>query len=263
MRFAMRLAYDGAGYFGYVRQPEKNTVESVFLRALGECAGVDPRSCRYAVATRTDRGVSALGQTVAVDLKREITEMELNSRLPEDVVVLSVIDVRDEFNPRFNAVEKHYRYVHRIPPDFDVQEARKVAGIFEGRHDFAAFCRREPGRSTVSEVKRVMVRRTGSLLVMDFFSRSFLWQQVRRMSGAIIGAGCGRAGEGTVRDLLENPEGKGFPPADPEGLFLVDIRYRGLRFRPEESARRRFLHHLEGCGRDVCRVMADMLKNRF
>ncbi|MEM2875014.1 MAG: tRNA pseudouridine(38-40) synthase TruA [Candidatus Hadarchaeales archaeon] len=264
MRFGMLVAYDGRGYFGYVRQPGMRTVESVLFDAISGCAGkLDLRKCRYRAATRTDRGVSALGQVVALDLSREVAEGEINSLLPEDVAVLSVREVRDVFNPRYHAVEKHYRYVCEVSDEFDAGTARRAGRLFEGRHDFRAFCRREPGRSTVSHVKRVIVRKIDCRLVMDFFARSFLWQQVRRMSSAIIAAGLGNMHVGEIEGLLSEPGARGFPPADPDGLFLVGIRYRGIRFPPEDGARRRFLGYLERCDRLVCREMLEVLKNRF
>lgn len=264
MRYAMLMAYDGRNYFGYVRQPGVKTVESVFLGAIGGCAeGFDARRSRYRVATRTDRGVSALGQVVALDLPGEVAEGDVNSLLPEDIAVLSIREVWDVFDPRRHAVEKHYRYVCEVPDKFDADAARRAGRLFEGRHDFRAFCRREPGRSTVSELKRVIVRKPDSRLVMDFFARSFLWQQVRRISGAIISAGMGKTSLEEVEELLNNPGTRGFPPADPDGLFLVEVRYRGIRFSAEKSAKDRFAGYLERCGRVVCWEMAGMLKNRF
>jgi len=263
MRFAMSLAYDGRNYYGYVRQPGLKTVESVLFEAIGKSMDFEPVAARYKVATRTDRGVSAIGQVVAIDLPREVGPAEINSHLPEDVAVLSVHEVKDIFDPRFHAVGKHYRYICEVTEKFDVGAARKTAMLLEGHHNFAAFCRREQGRSTLSEVKRVMVRKVGSFLIMDFFARSFLWQQVRRMSSTIIGAGYGRMGESEVSELLKNPGTKGIPPADPEGLFLVEVRYERARFSPDEMAKQRFMEYLKKSEHPVCGAMVETLKNRF
>jgi len=264
VRVALVLAYDGGRYFGYVRQPGRVTVESVVIGAMEKLTGgLDLRGSRYRVATRTDRGVSALGQVIALDLQREIEEEELNRLLPDDIAVLSVAEVRENFNPRVHAYAKHYRYVCEAPEGFDLRAARNAAWLLEGVHDFAAFCRRESGRRTVAELERAIVRKAGSTIVMDFIAHHFLWQQVRRMVTAIVSAGCGRLDPDELREILERPEGRGIRPASPDGLFLVEVKYRGMRFPIDAAAKRRFLSYLSGSERLVCRAMAEMLNNKL
>ena len=65
-RVAIKLAYDGTKFRGFQRQPEGETVEGALVRALGRIGAVSsPRECGYRSSSRTDRGVSALGNVVS------------------------------------------------------------------------------------------------------------------------------------------------------------------------------------------------------
>jgi len=259
LRHAFIVAYDGARYFGFVRQPGKPTVEAELLKVLRE-SGLysDLKEAKYRVAARTDSGVSAIGQVVALDVVKNPNLNQLNSLLPEDIAVLAVAEVKSDFNPRTQAQSKHYRYVCEFPLGFDLSTARRAVKIFWGVHDFRHFCKHERGKSTTGEISYANVRGQ-KILVFDFIAPAFLWQQVRRMVWALLAVGTGKLAFEKLEQMLEGRAKHAARPAPAEGLFLVGVRYPFLALRPESRLTSRFIAHLKNKGHPVYKVMADLL----
>jgi len=215
------------------------------------------------VAARTDRGVSAIGQVVALDLVERPKLRELNAILPEDIAVLTAAEVKPDFNPRTQALSKHYRYVCEAPLAFDISTARLVSKLFEGMHDFRHFCKHERGKSTTGELKHARVRKQGKMLVFDFIAPAFLWQQVRRMVWAVLAVGTGNLGIEELKLMLEGRAKQSARPAPAEGLFLVSVRYPFLALRQDARAAGEFVEYLEGKGSPACKAMASLLRGNL
>lgn len=250
MRCAFLIAYDGSGYFGFVRQPGKPTVEGELLKAFGRLRFYrELKDSWYRVAARTDRGVSALGQVVALNTLRVPDLEEINSALPDDIAVLCVRGVRESFDPRAQALIKHYRYVCRVPAEFDFASARDAAKSLEGQHDFRCFCKREPGKGTRGAVLHAGIERRGDLLAFDFVAPAFLRQQVRRMVSGVLDVGTGGMDSYEFRTAVEGRAEHSLRPVPPDGLFLVSIGYR-RPFKPVIGASEKFMRYL-GTRRDL------------
>lgn len=154
MRYVFQVAYDGSRYFGFVRQPSRLTIEAELLKAFKECGMYrELKEARFRAAARTDRGVSAVGQVVALDVVEEPNLRLINTHLPNDIAVLAAAEVRPEFDPRRQAQSKHYRYVCEAPPNFNLPLACRATKLFEGLHDFKHLCKHKQGRSTLGELK--------------------------------------------------------------------------------------------------------------
>ena len=260
MRYAFMVAYDGARYFGFVRQPGQPTVEAELLRVFRECGlCFNLKGAEYQVAARTDRGVSAIGQVVALDMIKKPKLEKLNALLPEDIAVLAAAEVKPDFNPRAQAQSKHYCYVCAAPLAFDLSMARQAAKLFEGIHDFRHFCKHEYGKSTTGELKYARVRKQKQILVLDFIAPAFLWQQVRRMVWVLLAVGTGKLSLEHLKQMLEGRAKHAARPAPAEGLFLAGIRYSSFALRPEPRLTSRFIAHLKNKGHPVYKVMADLL----
>jgi len=155
--FKITLAYDGAAFVGWQRQPSGVSIQGLLEDAL---ATLDKRSVAVTGAGRTDAGVHALCQVAAFELRRTdldapIIVRALNAALPPSVRVLSAGEAPAGFHPRFDARAKRYRYriwnrevllpfergrVWHIPaPPLDVDAMSRAARRLEGRHDFGAF----------------------------------------------------------------------------------------------------------------------------
>ncbi|MEM2870508.1 MAG: tRNA pseudouridine(38-40) synthase TruA [Thermoplasmata archaeon] len=239
MRLALKFAYDGRKFGGFARQPCRRTVEGDIIAALQSLrilrSGASPAEIRYGAASRTDAGVSAIGNVIAFDtsFRRESLLPALNARL-ENIWFHSIAEVPEDFRPR-NALMRWYRYHLRVEETGDYEELKRALRSFVGKHDFRNFCRPE-GRSTVRSIRRVRVRRTGSFITVDFFSKGFLWSQVRRMVGAALGVSRGEFQLSELKSALDEPEKRAdFPLAPPEPLFLMDVSY-SFDFKRDERA---------------------------
>jgi len=109
----------------------------------------------------------------------------------------------------------------------------RAAALFEGRHDFAAFCEKPDAQSsTLVVVERSEIVTAGDLILFRVVASHFLWRMVRRLVGALVAVSAGELGDGELRDLLERGEcASGFEPArataPPSGLFLERVLYPG------------------------------------
>lgn len=245
MRYAFLVAYDGTRYFGFVRQPGLPTVEAELLKAFERFELYREFSrTRYRVAARTDRGVSALGQVVALDALKRPNLRALNASLPPDIAILGATKVEPSFDPRRQAMRKHYRYICEAPKGFNPNRARRAARLLLGTHDFRNFCKRERGRSTVMGVERASVR-GGKILTFDFAAEAFLWQQVRRLASALLAVGIGRLTIAMLRKMLDGRLDAPMAPVPPEGLILMKIEYAGLRLEPNPRLAPKFINNLK------------------
>jgi tRNA pseudouridine38-40 synthase len=151
----LTVAYDGTDYAGWQVQPDKPTVQGAIEAAWRE---ITQETIRVTAAGRTDAGVHALGQVVAVvtENRLPITDLHrgLNAVLPEDVAVVALDEAREGFHATYDALGKTYRYqIHngRVPAIFDRRytwhyphaldaEAMHAAGqALVGKHDFSSF----------------------------------------------------------------------------------------------------------------------------
>lgn len=263
MRYAFLVAYDGSRYFGFVRQPGRPTVEAELLRAFERCGLYQElKEAGYRVAARTDRGVSAIGQVVALDVRRKSNVRELNVVLPQDIAVLAAAKVEPDFNPRTQAQSKHYRYVCEALPGFDLSLARQAARLLEGTHDFKQFCKHEHGRLTIGELGHASIRGQ-KILRFDFIARAFLWQQVRRMVGALLAVRTGKLSLDEFKRMLEGQAKQAMRPVPAEGLILVGIRYPSVALRPDERAVSKFIKHLKNRAHPSYEVMARVLLKKL
>ncbi|MGQ9582455.1 MAG: tRNA pseudouridine synthase A [Thermoplasmatota archaeon] len=254
MRLALKFGYDGRSYAGFARQPDRRTVEGEILDALRDlrllAPSAPPREIGYGAASRTDAGVSAVGNVIALNtsFRREALLPALNARL-SDIWLHSWAEVPASFQPQ-RARLRWYRY-HVAPGEAgDPVALGRALEVFVGRHDFRSFCRPE-GRSAVRTIRRIRLRRGGSHPTIDFFAQSFLWGQVRRVVGASLAVSRGELSLSELRAALEGPERRaGFRPAPPEGLVLMDVDY-GFDFTMDARAVELVRRRLEGRVREA------------
>jgi len=244
VRYAFRVAYDGSRYFGFVKQPSRPTIEAELLKAFKRCGLYrELKKVRVRTASRTDRGVSAVGQVVALNVFEEPNLSLINACLPDDIAVLAVAEVESEFDPRRQAQNKHYRYVCEAPLNFDLSLAHRAAKLLNGIHNFKYLCKHEQGRSTLGNIKYASVRGR-EILVFDFIARAFLWQQVRRMVNVLLAVGKGKLNLDELKKMLEGEAKQAMRPAPAEGLILVGIRYPSLVLKPDARTVSKFIKYL-------------------
>ncbi len=224
LRSALRFAYDGTDFEGYPEVEGKRTVEGALIDGIKQQFG----SIEIHSGSRTDRGVSALGNVCAVGSDGPIDTGRLNASL-DGVAVTGIAVVDDDFNPRF-ASWRWYRYLI-TDPAVDPDLAAECARLFIGEHDFSNFSRKDE-RETVRKVLDVRVKRNGTgVLVLDVKGVAFIWNMVRRIAAAVIAVGRGESTVEGVRTAIEKPDvTASFGTAPPEPLILMAISYPGIDF---------------------------------
>jgi tRNA pseudouridine38-40 synthase len=226
MRVALKFAYNGVGFSGYARQPGQKTIEEELVRVLSAQGFImDVKHSCFRTASRTDRGVSALGNVCAFDT--EMSSEELFKVFPldsSDVFVYGIHAVAPGFYPR-HANRREYRYYLRRN-DLDIDAMLSAAGLFTGEHNFQNFARVEPLKDPVRTIDLILVDVQDDFLVIDFSAQTFLWNQIRRVVSALQKVGSGALCLENVRSALDHPERKvDFQLASAEPLFLKDVIY--------------------------------------
>lgn len=242
----LTLAYDGTAFAGWQRQPGQRTVQGVLEDAIEAMDGA-PHRARG--ASRTDSGVHATGQRVGFDPAREIPPYGwvhgLNGKLPDDVAVTAAEAREPGYDPRFDAVGKHYRYVihtgevrdpllrdrvWHVGRPLDVEAMHRAAQLLLGRHDFVAFQAANDERdNTVRTLTRIDVRGAFAddprLVAIDVEGNAFLKNMVRILAGTLVEVGRKRFDAARVGALVAEGAQRpaAGPTAPPQGLTLVSI----------------------------------------
>jgi len=260
VRVRLDIGYDGTDFSGWARQPGRRTVQEELEAALET---VLRRPVQLTVAGRTDAGVHATGQVAHLDLTSTVDGTELARRLrrllPPDVTVHHARAVPPAFDARFGALRRHYAYRIADRPSADAPLRRRTTlgwhhelderGMAEasrpllGEHDFAAFCRRREGATTVRELQRLDWRREpGGVLVGSVGADAFCHNMVRSLVGALIAVGDGRRPPDWPAALLAaGRRSSEVMVAPPHGLTLVGVDYPGDDELAARAARTRAL----------------------
>lgn len=265
-RLRLDLAYDGTDFHGWAAQPGRRTVQGALEAAL---ARVTREPVRVTVAGRTDAGVHARGQVAHLDLSEAALAAlpgrsdreagpalvtRLAGVLPPDVVVRSARIVSGDFDARFGALWRRYRFrisdspaVHdptrrdvlRLRRPLEVVAMARAAEPLTGEHDFLSFCRPREGASTVRTLMDLDVDRPGpdradaGLVVVTVRADAFCHHMVRSLVGALIAVGEGRRGPDWPSRVLAartrtspGPDGIGAAPmCRASGLSLDRVEY--------------------------------------
>lgn len=232
-RVAVKLAYDGSEFYGYQRQPGRRTVEGDLVEALLAVEAVDSaESAGLRSSSRTDRGVSALGNVVSFRTDFSLNGLcsALNSEM-DGIWARSAAAVPEDFNPRW-ARQRWYRY-HLPRDDHDLAYLSSLLGRFVGRHDFSRFSRKDD-RDPVRTIDSIDVSESTGLLLVDLRAESFLWNMVRRIVWMVDACGKGEIDQRYVGPAAaEAPRRVGLVP--PEPLVLMDVDC-GIEFVQDEKA---------------------------
>jgi tRNA pseudouridine38-40 synthase len=254
VRVRMVVAYDGTGFHGYAENPGVRTVAGTLREALERVLG---HAVVLTGAGRTDRGVHAFGQVVSFDARRSALDevglaRSLNTLLRPAIAVRELVVVDDDFDARFSATSRVYRYrvlnspVHdpfrarfawHVPQPIDLAALRLSAVPVVGEHDFAAFCRKPPPRpdGRVPSLRRTVLRAEwrrlpDGLLELEIAANAFCHNMVRALTGTMVEMGMGRRRAGEMLGILHaGDRSLAGRVAPPEGLTLWEVRYDGVR----------------------------------
>ncbi len=243
------IAYDGTDFHGWQIQANKPTIQGEIINVLQRLT--QERIVLHG-AGRTDSGVHALGQVGSFRTKSNLSAEEFqrasNALLPPAIRIVRAEEVGPDFNARWSARGKIYRYrIYRgrvVPPmlwryvlhyPFPLEEdgMREAAAKFVGVHDFASFAAStgseddDNQRSTEREIYSTELVRSpdDEELVFTVNGRSFLRYMVRKMVGTLLEVGRGKLTPVEIDKLYElRDRSRSGPTVPPQGLVMVEVQ---------------------------------------
>ncbi|WP_019547049.1 tRNA pseudouridine(38-40) synthase TruA [Streptomyces sulphureus] len=274
VRVRLDLAYDGREFAGWAKQRGQRTVQGEIEEAL-RVVTRGAAAPELTVAGRTDSGVHARGQVAHVDVPAALWEEQgaqllrrLAGRLPMDVRVWRVAEAAPHFDARFSAVWRRYAYRvtdhpggvdplqrghvlwHNRPLDVDAMN-EAAAGLL-GEHDFAAYCKKREGATTIRTLQQLhWVRREDGVLEGTVRADAFCHNMVRALVGALLFVGDGHRGpQWPAKVLAAGVRDSAVHVVRPHGLTLEEVGYPAdsrLAERNREARNRRTLPGGSGC----------------
>jgi tRNA pseudouridine38-40 synthase len=268
VRIRLDLSYDGRDFSGWARQRDRRTVQGELESALETVLRLDG-PVELTVAGRTDAGVHARGQVAHVDLPEDVWLQHgekllrrLAGRLPHDIRVWRVARAPEGFDARFSALWRRYAYRVGDHPGgvdpllrghvlwydrpLDVDLMNEAAARLLGEHDFAAYCKKREGATTIRTLQRLDWARTpDGIAVATVRADAFCHNMVRALVGAMLLVGDGhRPVDFPAQVLAGRARHSAVNVVRPHGLTLEEVAYPPdhlLAARTRESRNRRTL----------------------
>ncbi len=238
-RVAMRVAYDGAGFAGFQRQPQRRTVEGELVRAL-QALGL---TGGLGFASRTDAGVHADGQVIAfrapaLQSVGEIRE-SLQSKLPPDIQLLDAACAPAHFHPRWSAAGKDYIYRLRerdvaghdgrrnwaITPELPDAALQGAAAELRGSPRLDGFTAAGARNQSAPALTALTIERVEGATAIRFMASAFRRYAIRHMVASLLVQARGEVAPGTCAVVARSPPPYRGPRAPAEGLTLERVHY--------------------------------------
>ena len=243
MRYRIDFSYDGTNFHGYQLQPNLRTVQEELEKAVSYLNKQTYTSVQS--SGRTDKGVHAINQVAHFDLNIDTTldkiKRGLNSNLPEDIHVIKVKKVSDDFHARFSAHKKEYvykinigeynpmdrKYIYQYNRPLDIEKMKQAIKYFEGTHDFTSFVSSEDERENkVRTIVKTDIKKKKDIIEISFQADGFMKYQVRNMVGLLIAIGNNKKEVSDVVKIINAKDRtKSVKTANPEGLYLKKVWY--------------------------------------
>jgi tRNA pseudouridine38-40 synthase len=261
MRIALKVAYIGNDYHGFQVQPDVRTIEGEIFRALEEADIIEnPHEANYIAAGRTDKGVHALGQVIALDTDNPDVAIPraINSNLPSTIWTWARAEVPSDFDPRRDALNREYRYI--MCGKYNISVLRNASKLLKGVHDFSNFATPDKERTNVCKIEKIKMRVEREFTIMEISANYFLWHMVRKIATAMKMVGCGSRDIAWLEQMLNPAEfSEGLEPAPAYGLVFKNVEYQNISWAEDTYAKKvisenlveQFLWH---------GVMAEMLR---
>lgn len=249
----LKIAYDGAGFHGWQRQPDKRTVQGHLETVLSRLFKTE---ILLNGTSRTDAGVHALGQQASfkadVNIPIEKLARVVNSALCgcekgsfaiSPVRIVEAEEKPPEFHARFDAKGKTYiykinntemidifqrNYVYHVAEPLDTDAMRQAAKLLTGTHDFKSFeaSGSTPRESTVRTIYRMDLLQDGDMLELHVTGDGFLYNMVRILTGTLVDVGRDKLRPQQMTDILAAKDRQtAGHTAPPFGLYLAKVYY--------------------------------------
>lgn len=245
-RYKAIISYDGYAFSGFQRQTQERSVQEEIEKTLKRLT--NGQDIRVHGAGRTDSGVHALGQVIHFDLPGdrdcEKLRFALDTQTPEDIDVIAIDKVSDEFHCRYQKHNKTYEflvdigrpknpmlrhYATHFPYPIVLERIEEAIKLLEGTHDFTGFT--ASGTSVENKVRtitqaEVSFDKEKQILTFTFSGNGFLYKQIRNMVGTLLKIGNERMPIEQIDKILQEKNRQlAGPTASPNGLYLKEIRY--------------------------------------
>ena len=239
----LTIRYDGGDYHGWQIQPARKTIQGLITEAIQNLTG-----CKVQLfgASRTDAGVSALGQVALVQIDSPIPTENLakaiTHRLPADIAVTEAVEVPQGFDIRGAVKSKLYRYTiftgqHRpvlqirhcwhLPAPLEIPQMAQAAKMLIGKKDFKSFAAADDNReNSIRTIFRCDVTSKEDFVYVNVEGDGFLYNMVRNIVGTLVEVGRGRLKPENIKQILEAKDRTAAGPIAPAaGLCLMLIKY--------------------------------------
>ncbi|XP_011365403.1 tRNA pseudouridine(38/39) synthase [Pteropus vampyrus] len=284
---ALKIAYLGWGYQGFASQENtNNTIEEKLFEALTKTRLIESRqTSNYHRCGRTDKGVSAFGQVISLDLRshflkgrdsedfnltdevndaaKEIRYTHiLNRVLPPDIRVLAWASVEPSFSARFSCLDRTYRYFFPRA-DLDIVTMNCAAQKYVGTHDFRNLCKMDVANGVINFHRTILsaqVQLVGQGLAeerwqepfqicqFEVTGQAFLYHQVRCMMAILFLIGQGMEKPEIIDELLnveKNPQKPQYSMAVEFPLVLYDCKFENIKWIYDREVHEFNVTHLQ------------------
>lgn len=243
MKIALGIEYNGHAYSGWQKQQNLSTVQGHIEKALSTIAN---ESIQVICAGRTDAGVHATGQVIHFETSatRDTKAWTLgaNTLLPPDISIRWAKEVESDFNARFTALSRRYRYIiHNYPVrsailasratwithPLDAGSMHEAAQLLLGELDFSAFRSSQcESRTPMRNVQEITIKRHDHFIILEIQANAFLHHMVRNITGTLMKVGAGiKKSEWIQEVLLSKDRRLAAETAPATGLYLIKVQY--------------------------------------
>lgn len=241
-KFALGIEYNGEYYHGWQRQKKHSSIQEEVEKCLSKIAN---HKINVICAGRTDSGVHSIGQVVhfkTISVRSEYAwTVGVNTYLSKNISIKWVKEVPDNFNARYSAIGRTYRYIiynnvcrssilyeksNHIYKNLNVFKMHSKAQYLLGEHDFSSFralgCQ---SFSSIRKITKINIYRINNFVIIDITANSFLYHMVRNIVGSLIETHSINKKD-IMKDLL-NKKNRNYagPTAPAKGLYLLSIQY--------------------------------------
>ncbi len=243
-KFLLKVQFLGTNYCGWQYQEGLPTIQGELEKAIEETTG---EKVNCISSGRTDGGVHALAMPVVFESNTRILPgsifKAINAHLPNDIRVISSMEVGSNFHPRFDCISKTYAYYFyvsntplpyfsstqaQVTNPFDFATAQGVVHYFKGKRDWVGFASSKTEvASTVRTIKKITLTKVGdNQYCLRVTGDGFLYNMVRIIAGTIIEVGQGKIAPSDIPSILDSKDrARAGKTAQAVGLVLEEVNY--------------------------------------
>lgn len=246
MLVKITVKYDGSHYFGWQTQNGKRKFKTIADVVSKAVSIINKRPTEVVASGRTDRGVHALGQVFHFKNDHYIPTVRLknalNNALPDDIQIIDVVEVADDFHARFSAKSKEYHYylntgeydlfkknyITQYNKQLNYELMVSASKLLIGTHDFTSFNATPEieKNNQVRTITKINIIKKDDLFIFQIEGNSFLRHMVRMLVGMLIYIGAQKYDIEDLKRLLNNEENVIAPfNIEPNGLYLFKVNY--------------------------------------